>query len=40
MGAHEFWFSLRLLKNVWTKLWSDNPAGSDDLEEGDRHVIS
>ena len=40
MGAHEILLSLRLPKNLWTKLSSDDPAGSDDLEEGDQHVIS
>ena len=29
MGAHEIWLSLRLPKNVWTKLSSDGPAVSD-----------
>ena len=40
MGAHEIWFSLGLLNNIWTKLSSDDPASSDDLDEGDQHVIS
>ena len=40
MGAHDIWFSLRLPKSPLTKPSSDDPAGSDDLEEGDQHVIS
>ena len=40
MGAHEILFSLRLPEKVWTKLSSNNQAGSDDLEEGDQNVIS
>ena len=40
MRAHEIWFSLGLPETVWTKLLSDDPASSDDLEEGDQHMIS
>ena len=40
MGAHEIWLSLRLSKRFWIELWSNDPAGSDDLEEGDQHMIS
>ena len=40
MGAHDIGFSLRLPKNRWNKLSSDDPAGCTDLEEGDQTVIS
>ena len=40
MGVHESWFSWRLPKMFWTKLSSNDPASSDDFEEGDHHVIS
>ena len=40
MGAHEIGFSLRLPKKLWTTRSTDDPAGSDELEEGDQHVIS
>ena len=39
-GAHEIWFKQRLPKDFCTNLSSYDPAGSDDLEEGDQHVIS
>ena len=40
MGAHEIRFSLKLPMNFWTTLSSNDPACSDDLEEGGQHVIS
>ena len=40
MGAHEIWFWMRVPKSLWTELSSDDRAGSDDLEEGDQHLIS
>ena len=40
MGVHVIWFPLRLPQNVWTKPSSNDPAGSDGLEEWDQHVIS